>query len=385
LVFSREGLLFITQGDRFSYREQAQNLDVLIGKIVRVTRDGEVPRDNPFVGRAGARPEIWSYGHRNVQAAALDPATGQLWTVEHGAAGGDELNHPEAGKNYGWPVITYGRDYNGRSIGEGASKEGMEQPVYYWDPVIAPSGMIFYSGDKFPGWRGNILIGGLASQALVRLVLRDGRVTQEIRYLGELGQRIRDVQEGSDGFLYVVTDEDPGALLRLRPREGSALRFGEEEVRGHREGAVRKALGGSLEDTGGDRAAAVARHGIHILGEGDLVSFDLEIPDRACRGTPLRHDLKRGLPFLIGAPSDRQLQVPGRNRIGGVGPFPDSDQLLRDINRLGALGRKPGRGNRTKGQESQNRSPHRALQVGVGIPILDESPAHWFQPVDSAP
>jgi glucose/arabinose dehydrogenase len=218
LVFSREGLLFITQGDRFSYREQAQNLDVLIGKIVRVTRDGEVPRDNPFVGRAGARPEIWSYGHRNVQAAALDPATGQLWTVEHGAAGGDELNHPEAGKNYGWPVITYGRDYNGRSIGEGASKEGMEQPVYYWDPVIAPSGMIFYSGDKFPGWRGNILIGGLASQALVRLVLRDGRVTQEIRYLGELGQRIRDVQEGSDGFLYVVTDEDPGALLRLRPR-----------------------------------------------------------------------------------------------------------------------------------------------------------------------
>jgi len=218
LVFSREGLLFITQGERFSYPQMAQDLSVLLGKIVRVTVDGTIPPDNPFVNRSGARPEIWSYGHRNVQAAALDPATGQLWTVEHGAMGGDELNHPEAGKNYGWPVITYGRDYSGRSIGIGAVKEGMEQPVYYWDPVIAPSGMTFYTGNAFPGWQGSILIGGLASQVLVRLELENGRVTRETRYLGELGQRIRDVQEGPDGFLYLVTDEDPGALLRIRPK-----------------------------------------------------------------------------------------------------------------------------------------------------------------------
>jgi glucose/arabinose dehydrogenase len=218
LVFARDGNLFITQGERFDYRDRAQDLSVLLGKIVRVTPDGAIPPDNPFINRSGARPEIWSYGHRNVQAAALDPATGQLWTVEHGAAGGDELNHPEAGKNYGWPVITYGRDYNGRSIGEGAVKEGMEQPVYYWDPVIAPSGMTFYTGAAFPEWKGSVLIGGLASQVLVRLVLEHGRVTREERFLGELHQRVRDVREGPDGFLYIVTDEDPGSLLRLRPR-----------------------------------------------------------------------------------------------------------------------------------------------------------------------
>jgi glucose/arabinose dehydrogenase len=218
LVFAKDGNLFITQGERFSYAPRAQDLSVLLGKVVRVRPDGSVPPDNPFVGRDGVRPEIWSYGHRNVQAAALDPATGQLWTVEHGAMGGDELNHPEAGKNYGWPVITYGRDYSGRAIGEGAVKEGMEQPVYYWDPVIAPSGMTFYTGNAFPGWKGSILIGGLASQALVRLELSNGRVTREERYLGELKQRVRDVQEGPDGFLYIVTDEDPGALIRLRPK-----------------------------------------------------------------------------------------------------------------------------------------------------------------------
>jgi glucose/arabinose dehydrogenase len=218
LVFGQDGNLFITQGDRFSYSTRAQDLSVLLGKIVRVRPDGSVPADNPFAGREGARPEIWSYGHRNVQAATLDPATGQLWTVEHGAMGGDELNHPKAGKNYGWPTITYGRDYSGRRIGEGAVKDGMEQPVYYWDPVIAPSGMIFYSGDAFSGWKGSILIGGLASQALVRLTIEDGRVTREERYLGELKQRIRDVQEGPDGFLYIVTDEDPGALIRIRPK-----------------------------------------------------------------------------------------------------------------------------------------------------------------------
>jgi glucose/arabinose dehydrogenase len=219
IVFRRDGTMFVTQGDRQAnqFRGQAQDLASGIGKIVRINSDGSVPRDNPFVGRAGARPETWSYGHRNVQAAALHPETGQLWTVEHGARGGDELNHPEAGKNYGWPVITYGRDYGGGRIGEGTERAGMEQPVYYWDPVIAPSGMTFYTGDAFPGWKGSILVGGLASQALVRLTLRDGRVASEERYLGELGQRIRDVKQGVDGLVYVITDAGTGKLLRLRP------------------------------------------------------------------------------------------------------------------------------------------------------------------------
>jgi glucose/arabinose dehydrogenase len=162
-------------------------------------------------------PEIWSYGHRNVQAAAVDPETGQLWTVEHGARGGDELNHPEAGKNYGWAVISYGRNYDMSPIGEGAVKAGMEQPVYYWDPVIAPSGMLFYTGDKFPDWRGNILVGGLASQALVRLVMRNGVVATEERYLHELKERIRDVRQGPDGYIYVITDSGNGLLLRVKP------------------------------------------------------------------------------------------------------------------------------------------------------------------------
>jgi glucose/arabinose dehydrogenase len=221
LVFARDGKLFITQGERFNYRQQAQDLSSLLGKVVRVNADGTVPADNPFVSRNDARHEIWSYGHRNVQAAALHPQTGQLWTIEHGAAGGDELNHPEAGKNYGWPIITYGRDYDGSKIGEGQVKEGMEQPVYYWDPVIAPSGMTFYTGDAFPSWKGSILVGGLASMALVRLVIENGVVTKEERYLGELHERIRDVQQGADGLLYVITDNDDGRILRLSPNAGS--------------------------------------------------------------------------------------------------------------------------------------------------------------------
>ena len=217
LVFRNDGTLFVTQGERFAYRDQAQDLSSDLGKVVRINTDGSIPRDNPFLRSGNGRPEIWSYGHRNVQAAALDPATGELWTVEHGAAGGDELNHPQPGKNYGWPVITYGKDYNGRKIGEGVAKAGMEQPVYYWDPVIAPSGMTFYRGDAFKGWKGDILVGGLASQALVRLVLANGVVSREERYLGELHERIRDVQEGADGFLYVITDNAKGRVLRVRP------------------------------------------------------------------------------------------------------------------------------------------------------------------------
>ena len=217
LVFARDGRLFVTQGDRQRYRDRAQDLSQGIGKVVRIESDGSIPRDNPFVGREDALPEIWSYGHRNIQAAALHPETGQLWTVEHGARGGDELNHPEAGKNYGWPVITYGVDYSGDRIGEGTAREGMEQPVYYWDPVISPSGMTFYTGDAFPGWRGNVLVGSMQPGALVRLVLEDGRVVSEERYLGALGARIRDVQQGPDGLLYLVTDSANGSLLRVRP------------------------------------------------------------------------------------------------------------------------------------------------------------------------
>ncbi len=217
LVFRRDGTLFVTQGDRQRFSARAQDLSQGIGKIVRIAADGAIPRDNPFVGRDGARPEIWSYGHRNVQAAALHPETGALWTVEHGARGGDELNHPEAGKNYGWPVITYGVDYSGSTIGEGTARQGMEQPVYYWDPVIAPSGMIFYTGDAFPGWRGNILVGSMQPGRLVRLVLEDGRVAREERYLGGLRERIRDVQQGPDGMIYVVTDSPTGRVLRVSP------------------------------------------------------------------------------------------------------------------------------------------------------------------------
>jgi glucose/arabinose dehydrogenase len=218
VVFAPDGTLFITQGERQAYRDSAQSLTTGLGKVVRINKDGSIPKDNPFVGRADARPEIWSYGHRNMQGGAINPETGKLWTVEHGAAGGDELNHPEAGKNYGWPVITYGKDYNGSKIGEGVAKVGMEQPVYYWDPVIAPGGMTFYTGDKFPGWKNNILIGGLASNVLVRLVLQNGVVVKEERYLGELKERIRDVQQGADGYLYVVTDNANGRVLRVLPK-----------------------------------------------------------------------------------------------------------------------------------------------------------------------
>lgn len=216
LVFRPDGTLFVTLGERYAYRERAQDLSVTLGKIVRINPDGTVPRDNPFVGRDGVRPEIWSYGHRNIQAAALD-ARGQLWTVEHGARGGDELNNPQPGKNYGWPVITYGVDYSGARIGIGTAHPGMEQPVYYWDPVIAPSGAAFYTGTAFPEWRGDLLVGSLRPGALVRLRIDSGRVIQEERYLGDLGERIRDVRQGPDGAIYLLTDSPRGRILRLDP------------------------------------------------------------------------------------------------------------------------------------------------------------------------
>ena len=216
IVFLRDGTLLVTQGDRQNYRDRAQDLTMGQGKLVRIAKDGTIPADNPFVGRPDARPEIYSYGHRNSQGAALD-MEGRLWTIEHGARGGDELNHPEPGKNYGWPVITYGRDYSGAAIGEGTAKPGMEQPVYYWDPVIAPSGIAFYAGTAFPGWDGSLLIASMNPGGLVRLELRAGAVVREERYLGELRQRIRDVAVGPDGLVYVTTDDPQGRVLRLRP------------------------------------------------------------------------------------------------------------------------------------------------------------------------
>ncbi len=215
IVFRPDGTMYVTLGDRFNQRPLVQDLSTTIGKIVRLNPDGTIPEDNPFVGKPGVKGEIWSYGHRSTQAAALEPRTNQLWTVEHGARGGDELNHPEAGKNYGWPVITYGIDYNGSKIGEGTEKAGMEQPAYYWDPVIAPSGATFYTGDAFPEWQGDLFVGSMNPGALVRLKIEGGKVTKETRYIGNPKQRVRDVQQGPDGLLYIITDSPQGQILRL--------------------------------------------------------------------------------------------------------------------------------------------------------------------------
>ncbi len=216
LVFAPDGALFVTVGERSlpGPRQLVQDVGTHLGKVLRIHPEGGPAAGNPAI--PGGLPEIWSYGHRNVQGAAIGP-DGALWTVEHGARGGDELNRPRAGRNYGWPVITYGQDYSGAPIGDGlTAAEGMEQPVYYWDPVIAPGGMAFYEGDLFPGWRGSALIGGLAGRALVRLTLEDGRVTGEARYLQGFA-RIRDVAVAQDGAVMILTDDADGALIRLTP------------------------------------------------------------------------------------------------------------------------------------------------------------------------
>jgi len=217
LVFARDGNLFVTLGERNSQRDLAQDLGTHLGKIVRITKDGGVPDGNPFVGREGALPEIWSYGHRNLQGATLHPMTGRLWTHEHGPQGGDEINLPEPGRNYGWPVISYGREYgSGLAIGEGTAKAGMEQPLYYWVPSIATSGMTFYTGDVYPEWKGNLFVGATAAKLVARLEIgADGKVKAEERF--PVGERVRDIRQGPDGALYLVTDEDAGRLLRLTP------------------------------------------------------------------------------------------------------------------------------------------------------------------------
>lgn len=217
LVFARDGTLFITLGERFALMDQAQNLSNHLGKIVRINLDGSVPRDNPFVGQSDKKPEIWSYGHRNVQAAAIHPQTGALWTVEHGAKGGDEINIPEAGKNYGWPVIAYGKHYSGAKIGLGTSAQGMEQPIYIWDPSIAPSGMAFVTSGRYPQWKGQLLVGALAGEIVSRLTLDGSRIAAEERMLNSLQERIRDVRQSPDGFIYLLTDHPEGRLLRLNP------------------------------------------------------------------------------------------------------------------------------------------------------------------------
>jgi len=216
LVFARDGNLFVTTGERNSQRDLAQDLGTHIGKVLRITKDGAPPADNPFIAKKGALPEIWSYGHRNIQGAALYPATGELWTHEHGPRGGDEINVTRPGRNYGWPVITYGREYSGPSIGEGTEKEGMEQPLHYWVPSIAPSGMVFHSGNAYPAWKGQLFVGALAATQLVRLELDpEGHVRSEERIA--IGKRVRDVREGPDGALYLLTDEDAGQVLRVVP------------------------------------------------------------------------------------------------------------------------------------------------------------------------
>ena len=219
VVFASDGTLFVTVGDRFESRDLAQRLDNDLGKMVRITPDGGIPKDNPFVGRAGVRPEIYSYGERNGEAAAINPYDHRLWVVEHGARGGDEINVIQPGRNYGWPVISYGEDYSGALFNGGKTQQaGMEQPIYYWDPVIAPSGMAFYTGSLFPAWKGSLFVGGLASERVSRLTLAGERVTGEEWLFRELKERIRDVVQGPDGALWLLTDNDRGRVLKVVPK-----------------------------------------------------------------------------------------------------------------------------------------------------------------------
>jgi aldose sugar dehydrogenase len=220
LVFDDAGFLFVTQGDN-RVAEAVQDLGKLQGKLVRIHPDGRVPDDNPFVGREGARPEIWSTGHRNMQGAALHPVTRKLWTSEHGPLGGDELNIPEPGRNYGWPVATHGREYSGQPVkgSVGRTAEGMAPSHHVWEVSPAISGMLFYSGEAFPEWKGDLFVGALAKNALIRLELDGDRIVHEERLLTDRLQRIRDVREGPDGAIYVLVDDDNGKLLRIQPRQ----------------------------------------------------------------------------------------------------------------------------------------------------------------------
>ena len=218
IVHSNTGYLFISNGEHFSDRDMAQTLDNDLGKIVRIAPDGAPAKDNPFVNKASARPEIWSYGHRNPQGLAMNPADGTLWAQEHGAQGGDEINVIAPGKNYGWPQVSYGVNYDGSKVGTGkAQGPGLTDPVWHWTPSIAPSGMTFYTGDLFPAWQGSLFNGALKFQLLSRLDIKDGRVVREERLLQGLNERIRDVRQGPDGALYLLTDNNAGRILRVVP------------------------------------------------------------------------------------------------------------------------------------------------------------------------
>lgn len=216
IVFSSEKHLYITVGER-GESERTQDFTLNRGQVIRINSDGSIPSDNPFVSSPGYRPETWSVGHRNPQGAAKNPITGKIWINEHGARGGDEVNIPLPGRNYGWPVISYGVHYSGSKIGVGTHKDGMEQPVYFWDPSVAPSGMTFYTGDKFPNWKGNVLVGALKSRLLIRLTLEGEKVVSEEHIIGELNRRIRTVINGPDGYLYILIDNDPGQIIRIEP------------------------------------------------------------------------------------------------------------------------------------------------------------------------
>ena len=217
LLFA-DGYLFVTTGERGN-KDRAQKLDDPAGSILRLHDDGRIPRDNPFVAQPGARPEIYTYGNRNPQGMTLEPATGRIYAVEHGPKGGDELNRIEPGVNYGWPVITYGLSYTGFKIGEGTHKAGMAQPVRYWVPSISPSGLMIYDGDRFPGWYGSFFIGALSGQLLARLEVKQGKVVVEEHLLADWGKRIRDVRQGPDGLIYLLTDHSNGMLLRIEPAD----------------------------------------------------------------------------------------------------------------------------------------------------------------------
>jgi glucose/arabinose dehydrogenase len=216
IVFKDDGSLWITIGDR-GERERAQNLAINRAQVIRINPDGSIPEDNPFVGAPDRLPEVWSYGHRNAQGAAKHPETGALWLHEHAAQGGDEVNIPAAGKNYGWPVIHYGEDYGGGQFGEGTKKAGYAQPIYYWDPSIAPSGMAFYTHTRVPAWQGDVFVGALKYRMLVRLDVENNRIIHEERMLSELDHRIRAVDQGPDGSLYLLTDARNGRILKVTP------------------------------------------------------------------------------------------------------------------------------------------------------------------------
>jgi len=217
IAFADDGTLFLTTGERNIARQESQNPANTIGKVIHITADGAAAPDNPKSD--GWDPKVWSIGHRNVQGAAIDPATGKLWTLEHGPQGGDELNQPEAGKNYGWPVIIYGKEYSGGPVGEGiSSKPGLEQPIYYWNPSIATSSLAFYTGDLFPDWKGSILVGALKYMQVQRLVMKDGKVVAHEILADDIGDRVRDVKQGPDGAVYLVTDDANGRIVRMSPK-----------------------------------------------------------------------------------------------------------------------------------------------------------------------